>query len=407
MRDLTPLERLTAMPPALRARLAADYWITSVEELVATARASNQEHGDGETALAVAMDVPAPELAGMIDEAFQHLPPGVSFDTPVELEFGSGLILDDYRDDEAASFSVPFSLPAAVEPLFVLPPPRNQGQRNSCVAFALAAGFQILSKDPTLLSEQFLYWAAKAADGVRGDVGTNPITAARQLQALGICTDAAWPYAPAPSDHANPGHGPPPPSAQAEAPLRRLSSFKQLPATNSDAHRAALAGGQPVLIGLQIREHWTGSWQGSNLGRLRAALPGERRREGHAMLLVGYRDDASAPGGGYFIVRNSWGAGWAKENRDGPGLCHVPYRLIDDNGLAAVALEQVVVAPAPAPPQATAQPRKRGRARATLGAGASELAALHAEAQELHQRMGDLVKRLAQLAQAEEPPQPQ
>lgn len=401
MRDLTPLERLTAIPAALRTRMAAEYWITSVEELVATARASNQEHGDGKTALAIALGVAAPDLAAMIDAAFTQLPPGASFDTPVDLEFGSGLILDGYSEDKAAAFPVPFNLPAAVEPLFMLPPPRNQGQRNSCVAFALAAGFQMLSKDPTLLSEQFLYWAAKAADGVRGDVGTNPITAARQLQALGICTDATWPYAPAPSDHNNPGHGPPPPPAQVEAALRRLGSFKQLPATNSDAHRTALAAGQPVLIGLHIREHWTGSWQGANLGRLRAALPGERRREGHAMLLVGYRSDASAPGGGYFIVRNSWGAGWAKENSDGPGLCHVPYQLIDAHGLAAIALEQVVVAPAPAPPQAIPQPRKRGRTRATLGGGASELAALHDEAQDLHQRMSNLVERLAQLGEAE------
>jgi len=31
---------------------------------------------------------------------------------------------------------------------------------------------------------------------------------------------------------------------------------------------------------------------------------------GHAILIVGYVDDASVAGGGYFIVKNSWGSGW-------------------------------------------------------------------------------------------------
>jgi C1A family cysteine protease len=31
---------------------------------------------------------------------------------------------------------------------------------------------------------------------------------------------------------------------------------------------------------------------------------------GHAVLLTGYVDDISVPGGGYFIAKNSWGTGW-------------------------------------------------------------------------------------------------
>jgi C1A family cysteine protease len=31
---------------------------------------------------------------------------------------------------------------------------------------------------------------------------------------------------------------------------------------------------------------------------------------GHAILIVGYADDSSVAGGGYFIVKNSWGSGW-------------------------------------------------------------------------------------------------
>lgn len=33
---------------------------------------------------------------------------------------------------------------------------------------------------------------------------------------------------------------------------------------------------------------------------------------GHAVLLVGYVDDANVNGGGYFVVKNSWGTGWGE-----------------------------------------------------------------------------------------------
>lgn len=40
---------------------------------------------------------------------------------------------------------------------------------------------------------------------------------------------------------------------------------------------------------------------------------------GHAVLVVGYADDASSPGGGYFIVKNSWGTGWGEPFGTDPG----------------------------------------------------------------------------------------
>lgn len=399
MRKLTPLEQVTAIDAALRKKLEA-YWITSVEELASTARAGNATHGSGRRALALALGISEEALAPVLSAANALLPPDVSFSVPVGQEYGDGLFLDEYRDVDAASFSVPISLPPAVEPLFALPKPQNQGVRNSCVAFTLAAAYQILSKDATDLSEQFLYWAFKSKDGIPGDVGTDPIKAAQVLQTVGVCSEAAWPYQPAPSDSQNPGHGPPPPAAVDEAQARRIKGFQKLPGTGVNAIKAALAQGKPVLIGLRIYEHWAGSWQGSTLGRLRAPLPGERQRGGHAMCVVGYRDDATAPGRGYFIVRNSWGPDWGKENLDGPGYCHVPYKLVSDQGLAAIAIDGVVAPPAPAPAPgggATAAPGKRARARARLGGAEASLEELYAEAKELHARMGDLVAGLAAL----------
>lgn len=239
--------------------------------------------------------------------------------------------------------AVPVKLPRVVEPLFELPPPPDVGERGAVVALTLVSIFQILARDPTPLSAQFLYWACKERDGLRGDVGTNPLVAARVLQELGICTEATWPYRPAPKDNTNPGHGPPPPGAIEEARQRRITGFKQLPGKSVIQIKHALSQGKPVLLGLGIREHWQNSWQGRALGRLRAPLPGEQQRGGTSLCVIGFRDDETAPGGGYFIARNYWGADWAKHNPDGPGHCHIPYRLVADNGLAAIAFDGVII----------------------------------------------------------------
>jgi len=384
---LTPLERIEAMDAAVRDKLAL-YWITSVEEFYATVRSSNQQYGTGMQALAQALELPEGQVRALAEAAEALLPGGVSFSVPVELEVGAGLVIDAYEDVEVTAFAAPTALPDRVDPPAHLPPPGNQGVRNSCVAFTLAALFQARSGDPTDLSEQFLYWACKERDGIRGDVGTDPLVGVRVLQDLGICTEATWPYRPAPSDPIRPGHERPPAQAFDEARLRRVTAFRKLPAKGVLQIKEALAQGYPVLIGLYIWEHWNGSWQGRALGRVRFPLPGEARRGGHAMALLGYRDDAEAPGGGYFIARNSWGLDWGAENLDGPGYAHVPYRLIADSGLAAIAIE-AVEHPRAAQRPATGAPALVGQAG---------VEALYREAVALRADLGALMERLEALA---------
>jgi hypothetical protein len=424
MRELTPLERLSGLDAPLRARLAG-YWITSVEEFISTARATNEQYGSGRAALAVALGVGEDRIRALVEAAMPLLPAGVSFSVPIELDVGDGLFLDNYQDIEAAAFGPPPDLPPTVEPLGPLPPAVSQGVRNTCVAFTLVACYQALSKDPTDLSEQFLYFICKSRDKIPGDVGTDPLLAMRVLQEVGVCTEAAWPYRPAPSDSANPGLGPAPAAAAAEAAARRIVRFQQLPAKDFRQIKAALAAGKPVLIGLPIWEHWQGAWQAQTRGRLRAALPGERRKGGHAMCALGYRDDPAAPGGGYFIVRNSWGAEWASENPDGPGYCHVPYKVIFEQGLAAIAAEGVAAARAPAAtagaatgaatgatapaptarPAAPAQGKPAPRAR-SLGAAAVDLGDVRAELRALRVELQRELRAIRGDIQALRPPSP-
>jgi hypothetical protein len=370
MPELTSLDQVTAIDAATRKKLAS-YWIDSVEEFVSTAKASNQQYGSGRAALAIALGITDDQLKALLDAAMPLLPADVSFSVPVELDVGDGLFLDNFSDIDDSSFGPPVNLPEKVEPLGKLPQAAYQGVRNSCVAFTLAAMYQALSADATDLSEQFIYWACKDRDKIPGDVGTDPIVGMKVLQELGVCTESTWPYKPAPSDNTKPGHERPPEPAFVEAKRRRIKGYQQLPGKDFRQIKAALAAGKPVLIGLPIYEHWQGAWQSQNLGKLRPPLPGERRRGGHAMCVLGYRDDASAPGGGYFIVRNSWGPEWARDNPDGPGYAHIPYKVIFEHGLAAIAAEGVeVVAGAPPAGGAETTPGKRGRRRANLGGSA-------------------------------------
>ena len=53
------------------------------------------------------------------------------------------------------------------------------------------------------------------------------------------------------------------------------------------------------------------------------------------MCMVGYQDDPDVPGGGYFLVRNSWGTTWAGNNVIEPGHARIPYAYLKRYASAA------------------------------------------------------------------------
>ena len=85
-------------------------------------------------------------------------------------------------------------------------------------------------------------------------------------------------------------------------------------------------------------------------GDIRIPLVSDKALGGHAMCMVGYQDDAAVPGGGYFLVRNSWGTSWAKGNAAGAGYCRMPYAYMTQLGRSAY------TATAPLPPKPQPEP---------------------------------------------------
>jgi hypothetical protein len=338
----------------------------------------------------------------LVQAARAALPLEATFGVGVQPDLGTGAIFEQMAFYRETSFDIPLQLPAEVNLISRLPLPQQQGKRDTCLAFAVVALYQHATGDLSDLSEQFVYWASKERDGMPNTRGTRPDVALEVLRDMGVCTEAIWPYE-ARNIAGNEGQGPPPEGAAEEARLRRILAFSCLANRNYRQIKAALADGTLVLVGLPTYEHWTNAWQARVLGRVRQPLPGEAERGGHAMVVVGYRDDPTVPGGGYFIVRNSWGISWGAQNLDGPGHCHIPYRLMAEHNLVSCVIEEVLPPPEPAQADPAADTSEGSTTVSPLPNGAdpvhAEIQALYEEARNIRDQLNALVERLAILMQ--------
>ena len=77
--------------------------------------------------------------------------------------------------------------------------------------------------------------------------------------------------------------------------------------TSVDAVKSYLKTTGPLVIFMSADDDWYGSQHGSARGY-------------HAVVVTGFHDDVNVPGGGYWIVENSWGSGW-----NGNGYARIAY----------------------------------------------------------------------------------
>ncbi len=192
---------------------------------------------------------------------------------------------------------------------------RVQGNRGTCSVFAMTAAIEFATagradiKPP--LSVEYLNWASNAAtrDNEDGSFFSDLWTG---FSKHGICAESAMPYQ------------------------------DQFSAATKPASEAVTAAGSMRTLGLQF--HWIKEWNphhglsADQLLEVKRTLrkqypvcggflwpknqvwkdgilqmcPRRDVRDGHSILIVGYRDDASQPGGGLFLIRNTSGS-----SRDG------------------------------------------------------------------------------------------
>jgi hypothetical protein len=198
---------------------------------------------------------------------------------------------------------------------------RAQGNRGTCSVFAIvgALEFALASQQGkgASLSVEFLNWAAHQAVNRRVDGGFF-WQLWKGYETYGICAEEDLPY----QSKFDPDLQPPAAALERARPLQslglKLRWIKEwdvktgLTDAQMDDIKRTLAGGFPVCGGLRWpkREKWEN-------GVLQVCPP-EDVFDGHSILLVGYKDDATQPGG-VFIIRNSGGG-----SREG----YLPYEYV-------------------------------------------------------------------------------
>jgi C1A family cysteine protease len=231
--------------------------------------------------------------------------------------------LPDHRDHlYAAPQPVLAKLPKKVDLRTKCPPVFNQGELGSCTANAIAAAHQfgqMKQKKPKAFtpSRLFIYYNERVMEGtVREDSGAMIRDGIKSLVKQGAAPESTWPYA-------IKKFATKPPKKCYDAGLKNQAlSYQRLTPVLSQL-KGCLAAGYPFVFGFSVYE----SFESEAVARTgKVPMPDgstEKQLGGHAVLAVGY-DEAKQR----FIVRNSWGAGWAIK-----GYCTFPYAYLLDANL--------------------------------------------------------------------------
>lgn len=172
------------------------------------------------------------------------------------------------------------------------------------------------------------------------------------LETYGVCRYGLWPYASAQGASAfgssSAGRVEFPPGAREDAEKRRaLRGLYRLGTPNNvDEIRSFLAGANerrpmPVVVTVDFFEGCDGETyafpetETDAEGHLVAVNEWKGR---HGLLIVGYMDSSAYAGGGYFIIRNSLGAGWG--NR---GYGKLPYAYLECFAREAGTIQQDLI----------------------------------------------------------------
>jgi hypothetical protein len=205
---------------------------------------------------------------------------------------------------------------------------RDQQNRGTCTAFSGIACLEYHEhrfggRLGANLSEQFAYWEMVSATGQHA---LGPMFGG--LLNAGACSEATWPYY-GTEIAGDDAQGPPPPRAVERALGHRPASVLHVPPRSAAKIRRVIQGFHCVAVGIPVYASWYESPVVRKYGNITVPLPGEVPEDiGHAIALVGFADDPQYAGGGYFIVRNSWGKNWGTQSVFGPGYGTIPYRYV-------------------------------------------------------------------------------
>lgn len=176
---------------------------------------------------------------------------------------------------------------------------------------------------------------AKIRARVEADAGCRLKRCFEALEEYGACREELWPYSPVAFNAGAAGGdavGTFPPGTHEDARRHRIvNGLYVLRAPNNvDEIKGILAGAQerrpmPVCVGLELFEGRTdGVFAMPDVVREGDRVFAVQRPTGiHEVLIVGFQNDAKAPGGGWFTFQNSWGRNWGEA-----GMGRVSYAYV-------------------------------------------------------------------------------
>lgn len=195
-----------------------------------------------------------------------------------------------------------------------------QGKRGACQVFGMVGVMEYhLSTPghPVDLSEQYLMWAANQTHGYKNKTeGFHPDLLLIGLLHHGICTEEQMPYV-----IENTPIEAPSAAAIDEAQTRRMFRIDQikhfsrdLGFTKADLKNICLSldQGHPVSATF-CWPHGLYDDQIHDKDGFLIDFQVTANKSGHGFVVVGYQINPAIAGGGYFIVRNSWGPIFCKE----------------------------------------------------------------------------------------------
>jgi C1A family cysteine protease len=154
------------------------------------------------------------------------------------------------------------------------------------------------------MSEQQIVWETNPDMGNTG--GGYEMDALSYMTTHGVVSEAECPYQPSSPDV---GIAPYWPLASGwESRIWRSSSGSSPAITSTTANiKAKLKTNGPLLTALAS---WSDLY--SSVAELKANYRGPVDGIDHAVVIVGYYDDAAVPSGGYWVIKNSWDTGFGE-----------------------------------------------------------------------------------------------
>jgi Papain family cysteine protease len=244
----------------------------------------------------------------------------------------------DRKLNEVKSFDTlpTFDFASSINHIQLLNSIRSQGPRGTCSAFAVTAAneFSLFRKTGQHydLSEQHLFFESKVLENDTV-CGTWIRSAMQVISNKGQCREGVWSYNPNLPCVQRYGK---PSNADNDASFFK-NTFFFINQNDISALRQTLSSGRIVPFSIPVYNSWYQSAETYRTGRITMPLPNEPESGGHSMSIVGYQDDTNVPGGGYFLIRNSWGTDWAKESYYGAGYGVIPYAYIQNYNWEAFA----------------------------------------------------------------------